>query len=259
MNYKLLIDTDSIYYKCGYRTMNSLNIEHMYADVIKEVAKIEQALWTKFGYVKGDTLSTELLVTKGSNFRYDIYPEYKSNRKEKTELDNIVKIVKNLTLDRLEYASFVPNTEADDVIIALSNQPQPENTTLVISAIDKDVVNASLVPCYNYNKTEWVEPHTTQQVEAWYLHQSIEGDSVDKIRGVYKTGKVGAKKFIDGLLAGTNSKQDYIDLFESPEDCELQNRLVRMHQWNPVTEEVTLWTLGDWCLVTETNDEDDEW
>jgi len=248
MHYKLLIDADSLLYKVGYRNADTLHVEHMYADVIREISKIEQAMWLRVGYAKGDTIETEVLLTKGSNFRYDIFPEYKNNRKEKTALDATVSELRKLILSRLDYATYTENTEADDIIIDKSNRPQPVDTTMFIAAIDKDITGVCLVPCYNYNKNVWIEAHTPLEAEVAVLTQAIVGDSSDGYKGIKGIGAVGAKKIVDDLLAERITKQDYIDKFESEEQCVLMNRLVRMDQYDTTTNTLTLWTLDDWSL-----------
>lgn len=251
MNYKLLTDADSLLYVVGYRHKDTLDIERMYFDFAKEVNKIETALWVREGYSKGDTLETELVFTKGNNFRYEIYPQYKFNRKEKTDLDLIVKQLKKLIIDRVDFAYSETNVEADDVVISKVKQHTDKNIKVFIAAIDKDVINASSVPCFNYKKKEWIEKSTSVQIEEWYLLQAVMGDSSDGIPGIKGVGKVGAKKIIDDLKAGRLSKEGYAMKFGSTEECELMNRLVRMDQWNPNTGELKLWTLNDWSLINQ--------
>ena len=251
MNYKLLTDADSLLYIVGYRHKETLDIERMYFDFAKEISKIETALWIREGYSKGDTLETELIFTQGNNFRYEVYPQYKFNRKEKTALDEIVKKLKQLIIDRLDFAYSTPNVEADDVVISKAKQHKDKSTKVFIVAIDKDVINASSVPCFNYKKNEWAEKKTSQQIEEWYLFQAIMGDSGDGIPGIKGVGKVGAKKIVDDLKAGRLSKEGYVMKFGSTEECELMNRLVRMDQWDPNTKEIKLWTLNDWCLISQ--------
>ena len=248
MHYKLLIDADSILYKVGYRNADTLHVEHMYADVIREISKIEQAMWLRVNYVKGDTIETEVLLTKGSNFRYDIFPAYKSNRKEKTALDDTVSELRKLTLSRLDYATYTENTEADDIIIDKSNRPQLADTTMFIAAIDKDITGVCLVPCYNYNKNVWVEAHSPLEAEVAILTQTIVGDNSDGYNFCKGLGPVKAKEVIDDLLAERITKQDYIDKFGSEANCIVANRLVRMDQYDTATNTLTLWTLDDWSL-----------
>ena len=254
MNYKLVIDSDSLLYVAGYRHIESLNAEHMYADFLKEVGKIETALWARTGYCKGDTLSTELILTVGSNFRYTIFPQYKSNRKEKTELDKTVSKLRKLALERLDYCYYHENAEADDVIISMVNTHTDSTTKLFISCIDKDVTNASLVPSWNYKKNVWDEASIAEQVEKWYLTQAIMGDSSDAIPGIKGTGKVGAAKIMSAQYL---TAEQYAAHFESREHCELMNQLVRMDQYNIHTKELKLWTLADFIEPVEP--EEDIW
>ena len=253
MNYKLLTDADSLLYQVGHRHRDTLVLEHMYFDFAKEISKIEKVVWEREGYSKGDTLETELIFTQDTNFRYTLYPLYKFNRKEKTALDETVKELKKLVINRLDFAYTELNVEADDVVISKAKYHTDKNTKVFIVAMDKDVVNASTVPTYNYHhmKKLWIEANSAQKIEEWYLFQAIMGDSEDKIPGIKGVGKVGAKKIVEDLKAGRLSKEGYAMKFGSTEECELMNRLVRMDQWDPNTKEIKLWTLNDWCLISQ--------
>jgi 5'-3' exonuclease len=58
------------------------------------------------------------------------------------------------------------------------------------------------------------------------------GDSTDSIQGVKGMGKVKAEKFVEELFAGEKTADDYVELFETPEECLLMNRLARMNQYD---------------------------
>ena len=114
--------------------------------------------------------------------------------------------------------------EADDILIQLSEKGW------ILAAIDKDVINASRTSCYDYNKSEWIDGKEVSDIAEWYLIQAITGDSTDGIPGCKGKGIKFAEKFIQEIKDGTKEFSDYVDLFPTPEDCLLMNRLVRMNQ-----------------------------
>ena len=78
----------------------------------------------------------------------------------------------------------------------------------------------------------WVNVYLNSKddIERWYLIQSIMGDTSDGWNFVQGMGKVKAEKFVDNLLAGNKTFNDYVDLFPTPAICLLANQVCRMNQ-----------------------------
>jgi 5'-3' exonuclease len=97
---KLIIDADSICYLSCYAFKDDGNIEDIYIDFWQRVKIIEIEIWKK--YQLSDVI---ISLTSSTNFRYDLYPEYKANRKKKDEqaekLSENVKKLKKLIYERL--------------------------------------------------------------------------------------------------------------------------------------------------------------
>jgi len=222
----LAIDLDSILFFSAYAFRENWNVELAYADVMERIGSIKQASYTHLSHIE----EVALCLTSKTNFRYELYPEYKANRKtddEKAiELSNRVKELKRMIMVRLKPLVRVSSVwEADDIVVQLADKGW------IVSAMDKDIVNACPTPCYQYKKREWYESKTKDEISEWYLIQSVAGDSGDGIKGVKGKGMVGATKFVKELLDGKKSFDEYVDLFDTPAECLLMNRLVRMNQY----------------------------
>ena len=124
-----------------------------------------------------------------NNFRREIYPEYKANRRL---------VRKPLSYkDALSYCHEVwgaitwPNLEADDVLGILATK----NPTAVIISRDKDT---RTVPCRWFNPSHDEEIRTISPEEAnhFHLHQTLTGDRTDNYAGIPGCGPKSADKIL---------------------------------------------------------------
>lgn len=228
MDYKIAIDSDSLVSKSLHRYPE--DIEKAYYDFCSEIGKIKGAVFLGLHqYEKGDKVEIKIVLTPRTNFRYDIYPDYKAKRPPRSEERKELMRLINTRLS--EWVEIHKGVEADDVVIYYAKQGW------LVAAIDKDVINACPTYCYNYNKYEWSEPHPEFIVEKWYLIQALMGDSVDNIKGAKGIGEVGAYKIVENL--DFPNFANIIQYFESYDEALMNMRLVRMDQWNG--KEVILW------------------
>ena len=229
MVYKIAIDGDSIISKALHRQPDDM--EKAYFEVCLSLGQIKSAIF--FGlheYEKGDEIEMKIILTPRTNFRYNIFPDYKNKRPPRSE-SRIV--LMKIVLERLKpWAEIHKDVEADDVVIYYAKQGW------MVAAIDKDVINACPTYCYNYNKFVWEQPKSDMQIEAWYLMQALMGDSTDCIPGAKGIGEKGAFKIVNEM--SWKSFAGIIEYFPTYEDALLSMRLVRMDQWNG--KEVILWT-----------------
>jgi hypothetical protein len=130
---------------------------------------------------------TFIFIGGGSNFRYKLYPDYKSNRKEKNPL---VPIVADYMLDELHAIPSV-GAEADDYVY---DAYVLSEGNCVVAAIDKDVLyNCPDVPFYNYRShgdTLGEFKHISKEESRLAIaSQVVIGDSGDGVPGAYRVGK----------------------------------------------------------------------
>lgn len=228
MVYKIAIDADSIVSKSLHRQPDDL--EKAYYEFCASIGVIKGAIFHGMHeYEKGDEVEMKIILTPRTNFRYEIFPDYKHKRPPRSE--SRIALMK-MILERLKpWVEIHKNVEADDVVIYYAKQGW------MVAAIDKDVINACPTFCYDYNKYQWNQPKSEMQIESWYLMQALMGDSTDCIPGAKGIGEKGAFKIVNEM--SWKSFAGIIEYFSSYEDALLSMRLVRMDQWNG--KEVILW------------------
>lgn len=140
-----------------------------------------------------DSTTFILFLTGASNFRYGIYPDYKSDRKKakKRKPKKPLKYIKTLKAFLLEEykACLVEGLEADDLVVYYKDNVFPKNYDVCISSPDKDVLNQVLGNNYNYGKDEFVEINSQQEIDRFRAFQLLVGDSTDSIPGIVERTK----------------------------------------------------------------------
>ena len=180
---------------------------------------------------------------KGSNFRHEMYSEYKAHRKP-AEDDLIVQIEPLYKMVRAMGFHFlcVDGVEADDVIATLATQADAKNTTTIIASGDKDLfqlvshnvkqldMKGKLYDSALVKEKMGVEPHQVSDLLA------LTGDSADNIPGVPSVGPKTAAKWLGVYsdLAGVKANADKVGgkvgerLRESFDLLDLSNKLVQL-------------------------------
>lgn len=156
---------------------------------------LEEAISSANSYLQGLINGTNieefhLFFTIGSNFRYQIYPEYKANRKnsEKPPFFNEVRdyLIK-------EYNGIHGyNLEADDILNIYKNKYIEDRVSYVVISTDKDITN--LFGC-NYDIKNNVINLVDQDFSDRYFWKSmICGDTADNIKAIPGKGPAFAEK-----------------------------------------------------------------
>jgi len=204
-----------------------INLEDALSHSLEHVEKILAATGCK---------SAELYFTAGINFRYQVDPDYKANRKGLHRPPGL----KETKIEMLEHypGKICTEWEADDEVVYLKKK-YPEK--YILCAVDKDVIKSTPGKHWNYYSSakyniepKWVEVDDTAAIRYNFL-QAIIGDSTDGIKGVPGIGAKGAEKFIP-----KEPNNDYecwvgvVKAFESKGltilDALVTYQLVSMHQ-----------------------------
>ncbi len=170
-----------------------------------------------------------LHYSDSTNFRYELYPDYKKGRPEKTP---VTKKVTAWCKGRKK-AVIIPNTEADDVVAY-----EVRNGAIGMTS-DKDLLYGVPGTWYDIKHNKWIE---TSQAEAdrFTLLQTLAGDSVDKIPGIPRVGMKTAENI---LISQGATWQGVVNAYQtaglSEADAIMNRRLVGMDQFNG--EEIELW------------------
>ena len=152
-----------------------------------------------------DSYYLSIFDAKGKNFRHDIYADYKANRPPMPEdlreqLSPLKEICNAMGMPVIE----IPKVEADDVIATLAVMGSKQGMHIVISSLDKDLMQLVEDPLVKMMNTmnnkiydvagveEKFGVHPNQIVD--YL--AIVGDTSDNIPGVPKVGPKTAVKWL---------------------------------------------------------------
>jgi len=159
----------------------------------------------------------------GSDYRYEMYQEYKAHRDETPEAIKIAvpyiqKLLNAMHIPIIEVAGF----EADDLIGTLAKQAEKENFQVFMVTPDKDFAQLVSENIFMYKPARmgndieiWGIPEVLEKFEIERPEQVIDflgmmGDAADNIPGLPGVGEKTAKKFLkeygsmENLLANTH-------------------------------------------------------
>ena len=179
------------------------------------------------------------VFSTSTNYRYDLWPDYKANRKDKRKPVGLKWLIGWIT--ETYNGIFEPNIEADDLIGILATR-DPKNTIAVSG--DKDFETLPIT-WYNPLKDE-TKTTSPEAARRFHLIQALAGDSADGYKGAKGVGIIGARKLLDkdGYTWDTVVAA-YEKAGQTEEDALLNARLAYIlhdKDFNEKTKEITLWT-----------------
>lgn len=128
-----------------------------------------------------------LCLTDGVNWRMDVLPTYKSNRKDVVR-PQLLPVIREHILNN--YKSYLrPTLEGDDCMGILATHPSLIKGEKVIVSIDKDM---KTIPTKVYNPNhdaDGIVNITEDEADWWHLFQTITGDTTDGYKGCPNAGK----------------------------------------------------------------------
>lgn len=238
-SYELETDEDDEYI---YRIVSYANKEKAKKYIKQFLAKIKRD-------TKADVICLCLSDAEG-NFRKELNPKYKSNRKK------IKPVLYTWIRELLEKSKIKvykkPKLEADDVIGILATSPVIKGIKIVWS-MDKDF---KTIPCnfYNIKPDGSVKKYKISEAEAdwWFMYQTLIGDTVDGYIGCRGIGQKIAQKILGAV--GENSLEDMwkkvVSTYESKglteEDALLSARMARIlraDDYDFKKKEIKLWKI----------------
>lgn len=133
------------------------------------------------------------------NFRQEIYPGYKSNRKPEDRPLLWEGLRDYITGGAYKWYQ-KPGLEGDDVLGILATHPSLIRGDKVIVSTDKDM---KTVPGHHYNlDTKSHMNISEEEADYWHLFQTLTGDVVDQYPGCPTIGAVRAKAILEGATLG---------------------------------------------------------
>lgn len=188
---KVLIDGDIVLYASSVATEFSADWGGdnwvLSANLLQSMSLVRKYMDDLYEKLKYDEMV--VCLSGPNNFRYNLNPNYKSNRKD-TRKPIVYSELKNWFMSNY-YAECVPTLEADDLLGILATR---EPGAIIVSA-DKDM---QCVPCRLYRNGE-LRDISPMEANYFHMHQTLTGDPTDGYPGCPGVGAVTAKK----ILAGT--------------------------------------------------------
>ena len=187
----LLIDGDILIYKIATKNEEAVNwgdglwTLHCFEEpCLAEVdAEIDRLVYN----FKAEKIV--IALTDKKNFRKDVLPSYKENRKAKRK-PLILPTLRQYVIDKYN-AVIMKGLEADDVLGILATQPS--NDEKIIVSIDKDLLQ---IPATISKDGETTIEVSEDEANYWFMMQTLTGDSTDGYSGVPKVGVKTAQKIL---------------------------------------------------------------
>lgn len=186
-----------------------------------------------------------LVVSLDSNFRKDLYPDYKANRRDIVPHPAFARLKEEVKT--LQATIWEEGIEADDLIgLKVTSVPN----SIAVSA-DKDFTT---LPCklfipasHGKKKGEWFE-FTEDEANMNWLRQAMTGDTIDNYKGIPGIGPKKAEKIIPrpaplDVMWG-NVRRAFIENNMTEADAILMARLARILRagdYDFEKKEVKLW------------------
>ena len=246
----LLIDGDIIAYKAAAAVNRNISFDgdnHISIGSLEEAKVIvEDTLASLLSGFK--TKQYVIAMTDPVNWRNDIYPLYKANRKGITRPVVLGPIKDYIQAAHPTYQR--PTLEADDIlgILATSRRIIKQPGEKIIVSADKDM---KTIPglFYDLGPREVFEISETE-ADRWHMWQTLVGDTADGYPGCPGVGKVKADKILKDedasyaewwpLVVAAYEKSG-----QTGDDALVQARIariLRVKDYDFKTKEVRLWT-----------------
>ena len=187
-----------------------------------------------------------LALTDKNNFRKDVLPSYKDNRKQRRK-PMVLNALRNYIMEKHNGIMW-KNLEADDVMGIMATEPHPTEDRIIVS-IDKDMRQ---IPAKVSRDGETVEEIPQRLADYWFMIQTLAGDSTDGYTGLPNVGVKTAEKMIKQytnvplldlwkIVVGAYKSKGY-----SKKEALQQARvahILRHKEYNKKTGKVKLWQI----------------
>lgn len=202
-----LIDQDLLVYRCAASAEND--------DLGIAIYRIDELLDNILN--KTGATSYRAFLSSPTNFRKDIYPEYKANRIAQPKPKHL-RDLQAYSLEKLNAEVAPENLEADDVLGIY----QTEDT--IICSLDKDLLQ---VPgkhfSWEINGKGWTRPDTfIEQTELeglrLFYKQCLKGDRADNVKGIEGLGEKKATAILMDCTSPLEMFNKVRDLYGNDEE-----------------------------------------
>lgn len=209
---KIIIDADHITYRAA------ASCSPTKAKPFQE--SLTDAIWRAESMVSQifhdlNSTDAEFYISGEGNWRYDIYPDYKANRRDIPKPMWLEEVREHLIVQYK--AEIVNGKEVDDMCGIRLTQ---EGDNAVCASLDKDM---KTVPGNHYSwetrGANWIKPAMKTLVSPYdalrnFYAQVITGDQADNIPGFDGKMRSTIPKFVQKLIDPLQEMQDEVDMYE---------------------------------------------
>jgi len=254
MKTTLLIDADIV----AYRTASAIEtpiqwddeLWTLHSDLSEGIKVVDESIQRLKDALETDDVV--ICLTDKVNFRTEIYPAYKQNRKDKRK-PLILGELKQYMADK--YPSFTrPGLEADDIMGILQTSTRIVEGETIVCTVDKDLRS---VPgkFSNMSDPKNVEDITLGEADYNHLYQTLIGDTSDGYPGCKGIGPKKAEAILNPhMVSGKfNVKAAWADTLKAFEKAGFGEeealaqarvaRILRNTDYNFKTKEVIPWNI----------------
>lgn len=204
-----LIDMDLVVFRCAASAeKDDLNI------AIYRAEELLDNILTKVGATE-----YKAYISSDTNFRKEIYPEYKAHRNPVKPIH--LQDLKEYAFKNMGAILSPQGLEADDM---LGIEQDKSTLTTTICSLDKDLLQIpGLHFQWEIGTTTWNRPDTwleQSELEGYRLfyQQAIKGDPTDNIKGIPGKGKVFAEKALKDCTSELEMFNVVRDLYSNDEE-----------------------------------------
>ena len=238
----LLLDTDILLYKAASSAEQEVDWGDDVWSLFTDLNDAKKSFQYQVEQIYEATKSKEAtfcMTDHSGNFRKEVDPSYKSNRKGSRKPVGYVALC-NWVRDTYKTIT-KPMLEADDCMGILATKPENIGKCIIVSD-DKDM---RTVPSRIFRPMsgEFIDV-TEQDADRFFLTQCLMGDPTDGITGLKGVGAKTAEKILGLRPHWSLVEQAYMKAGHSRDDAIQQARLVRILRWtdwDADKETVKLW------------------
>lgn len=233
---RLLIDGDILLYQVTSAVEEPIHWGNDWWSLTADAKLAKEMLAQEVDDLKETLDANAVTITLSdpeNNWRHTVLDSYKANRRGKRKPVIYVPMREWLgeTYDTVSFKTL----EADDVMGILVDDDS------IIVSDDKDMLT---IPGRVYRPcTGQLRKITKMEADRQHLLQTLTGDATDGYSGCPKVGPVTAEKILEegtwDEVVGAYEKAGFGEEFALTQARVA--RILRFGEWNPMTEEVTLW------------------
>ena len=244
---KLLIDGDILIYKIA--TQNEIDTHWgdglwtLHCDEKLCKADVDAQIEDLGAQLEADDYIVAL--TDSQNFRKDVLPTYKANRKDKRK-PMVLNALRKYVMEKHNGVMW-KNLEADDVLGIMATEPSDEKRIIV--SIDKDLKQ---IPALISVDGFVINETPLKLADYWFMIQTLSGDVVDGYTGLPAVGIKTAEKLLNKytmvpvldlwkIVVGLYKEKGFSEQ-EALQQARVA-RILRHGEYNKKTGEVKLWQI----------------